>query len=153
MSEFYQRICDVAKQNLLENIDTLSEHRLYRHLSPDKGGIEYLASIKEKYIRHALAKLRLGSHNFIVERGRWQCPKVEFMNRICDVCKEIEDEFHIIFVCERFENIRRRYLPLVLSERPSMYKFISFLNCRTSNNLRKFGVFCHKVLIEYNKLL
>ena len=87
----------------------------------------------------------------MIERGRWQRPKVEFINRICGDCKVIEDEFHVVLQCKRFTELRKKYLPYKLYENPSMHFFIHFLNNASTSELRSLGIFCHKMFHEYNK--
>ena len=58
-----------------------------------------LVFLTEDYVRIALARLRLGSHNLMIERGRWEKPKRLFCDRLCEACNEIEDEYHVIFKC------------------------------------------------------
>ena len=86
----------------------------------------------------------------MVERGRWQRPKVEYQERMCEECRVIEDEYHIIVECKRFYSFRKRILPKFLIERPNMYKLITFINTTSVKNLKDFGLFCHKVLLYYN---
>ena len=150
ISEFSQRIHDIFLQTCHGDIQSVSDNRLYKYLGPVAERPLYLSEIKENHIRTAISKLRLGSHNFMIERGRWQCPKIDLSARTCDVCEELEDEFHIILKCKRFSNLRTKYLPKLLTDRPSMYMFINFLDTADGKNLKSFGIFCHKVLIEYN---
>ena len=87
----------------------------------------------------------------MVERGRWQRPKLEFEARLCSECDEIEDEFHVLLECNRFKNLRKKYLPSYLVAKPSMYKFIHFMNTMDGDNLRLFGILCNKILTFYNE--
>ena len=49
-------------------------------------------------LRSAFTKLRLSSHRFMVERGRWMKPKVQYIDRKCTLCNDndIQDEYHIV---------------------------------------------------------
>ena len=149
VSLFTQRVSDIFMQQNTENIYNVSEHRLYKQFLNTTISTEYLHTIKEKYIRVAITRFRLGSHNFMVERGRWQRPKLDFINRKCDLCLIVEDEYHISIECPRFETLRIRYLPRYLLVRPNMFKFINFINNVEGRNLKLFGIFCHKVLTDY----
>ena len=148
LSIFTQRINDISLQTCNENINNVSDHRLYKHLGVETAS--YLTKINERYLRNAIAKIRLGSHNFYNERGKWQCPKIEYTSRLCTECDEIEDEFHIILQCKRFNQLRKRYLPKELYERQSMYTFIDFINNVEGKQLKMFGLFCFKAMCEYN---
>ena len=48
---------------------------LYKFIKPTFCYEEYLSEISIIEHRRALTKIRLGSHNFLIERGRWNRPK------------------------------------------------------------------------------
>jgi hypothetical protein len=147
---FRNRINDIFLQKCQENIDNVSDNRLFKSL--DSECTYYLSEINDKHIRNAIAKIRLGSHNFMVERGRWQRPKLNYQLRLCTECNDIEDEYHILLMCPRFDNIRKQYLRREMFSRPSMYKFINFINTARENVLKRFGLMCFKILKEYDKM-
>ena len=150
LSIFENRIKDIFVQNNNASLVNLSEHRLYRYLGHSHELAKYLVLIKEKYIRIALTKLRLGSHNLMVERGRWTRPITDFNQRLCSECLEIEDEYHVVLRCRRFAILRKKYIPNSLVQKPSMFEFIKLINTEDENKLRKLGIFCHKAFNEYN---
>ena len=143
ISLFRQRVHDIYFQNNNAEINNVSNSRLYKHINVQCVNNSYLESIKEKYIRIALTKLRLGSHNFMIERGRWM--KLEIIDRQCLVCGKLDDEYHVITECMLFANWRSIFLPKWLYNKPSMYKLISFLDSVKYDDARKLGIFCHKV--------
>ncbi|MEW8548168.1 MAG: reverse transcriptase domain-containing protein, partial [Candidatus Thiodiazotropha sp.] len=53
-----------------------------------------------------LSKLRISSHDLLIERGRYFRPKVPRENRLCMTCNKIEDEEHFMIYCSRFSMIR-----------------------------------------------
>ena len=124
------RIQDQYIQYWNESIQSTSDHRLYKTIYTTFGLQKYLCDISISEHRKALTKIRLGSHNFLIERGRWNVPKLDFLQRKCETCNIIEDEFHCIFECTRFSD-QRKNLPNYLNKKPSMFKFISLLK---SNN-------------------
>ena len=58
--------------------------------------------------RNAITKIRLSSHNFAINTTNWY--NLPEDTKICKSFekKEIENEFHIIFSCNKYENIRRK---------------------------------------------
>ena len=108
----------------------MSVHRLYRHLEYN----DYLFTMPNNYIRIALTRLRLGSHHLSSERGRWN--KTEFHERKCIICDDVEDEYHFVLCCPRYHDLRSKYIPKTLYQRPSMFKFIEFLNCKDMLKLK-----------------
>ena len=75
----------------------------------------------------------------MVERGRWK--KLEYIDRICFQCNEIEDEYHVVMSCKRYDNLRKRYLPDSLYKKPSMYKIVNFINSNNLPNVKSLGLF------------
>ena len=147
---FKDRIQDIILQNINEDLEKISNNRLYKHIDHDFYGKDYLTEIKYNHLRIALSKLRLGSHNFMVERGRWTRPPLDHPNRICKECDELEDEMHIFFECTRYDLLRKQYLPSYLLKRPSMAKFIDYLHKAKGDDLLKLSVFIFKVFKHYD---
>ena len=125
MSEFRQRLYDVYKQEWRMQINETSQHRLYKHIKHDFYFEPYL-SIVNKELRVHISKLRLSSHLFLVERGRWGNRRLNIENRLCSLCNVREDEYHCMIECPRFVNERKGLLPVPLKNRPSMFEFINF---------------------------
>ena len=59
----------------------------------------YLDVIKDKYLCHALTKLRVSSHRLRIETGRYGSNRIERHERLCEVCTsgQVEDEYHFLF--------------------------------------------------------
>ena len=123
---------------------------MYKHIDHDFYGKDYLTAIKNNNLRIALSKLRLGSHNFMVERGRWARPPIDHPRRICKECNELDDDSHIFFECVRYGPLRNKYLPFYLLNRPSMAKFIDFLHTASGDDLMNLSIFIFKVFKEYD---
>ena len=147
LNVFKVRLTDTFWQENSSNINELSTNRLYRHL--DSGSFTYLYKFQNDFIRIALTKIRLGSHFFMVERGRLK--NLDYVDRICFQCNEIEDEYHILICCSKYEELRKKYLPKYLYNKPSMFKFVEFLNGQNEKMLRKLGLYVHHILKIYEK--
>ena len=65
----------------------------------------------DRRLREAISKVRMSSHLFYIERGRWGKPIIERVDRLCDVCNVIEDEKHCLLECPKYVNERRERLP------------------------------------------
>ena len=66
----------------------------------------YLSLVKNSKYRIALSKFRTSCHSLKVERGRYTNPITPLERRLCFVCREIEDEIHLIMHCQLFETER-----------------------------------------------
>ena len=144
---FKDRLIVSYWQENSSQIDSLSKNRLFRHLTTSS--YSYLKEMPNNFIRIAITKLRLGSHYFMIERGRWK--NLEYIDRLCIECNDIEDEFHVIMCCKKYADLRKKYLPTYLYEKPSMSKFLDFLNCNSAAKLKKLGLFLHFVFILYEQ--
>ena len=64
-----------------------------------------------------MARFKTSSHYLIVETGRWNNPKIPYMDRKCDLCDSgiIQDEKHVIFECTdpTLANIRTHYSSII----------------------------------------
>ena len=110
LSLFKQRVRDINIHNLSEQIANVSKSRLYKILNEATIiNNNYLCGIKEKYIRINITKFRLGSHNLMIERGRWT--NKELIDRECNLCGKLEDEYHAVIECPRYQEFRKRYIP------------------------------------------
>ena len=121
----------------------------FKRLDPPHSYKNYLTDIDEKHKRLALSKIRLGSHNFYIERGRWYKKKIT--ERLCPTCNTVEDEYHIFIECPDYHSLRKQYLPYTLLNRPSMYKFINYVNNLNKKDMYKFSTLCFKLLKKYDE--
>ena len=61
-------------------------------------------------LQFALSRLRLSSHRLEVETGRWARPNaISFEERHCTPCHLLEDEFHFVLECSRYNDLRTIY--------------------------------------------
>ena len=71
----------------------------------------------------------LWTHGLEVEIGRWKRPvKVAYAERKCRVCGVLEDEFHFLFECPIYVNLRAKYIKRYYYISPSMYKALFSLS-------------------------
>ena len=62
---------------------------------------------------------------------------------------KIEDEYHAVIECPRYQNFWNMYILNYLLIRPSMFKFIQNLNTDDPEELRRCGKFCHRLFKYY----
>ena len=66
----------------------------------------YLTQIKKPKYLIAFSRFRNGSHILEVERGRYTNPRTPREDRLCVVCKEVEDELHFLINCKLYQEER-----------------------------------------------
>ena len=73
-------------------------------------------------LRGMISRWRLSNHDLKIDLGRYSgIPREE---RVCDKCDVLENEQHVVFVCDRYREIRQRYQNIINKNRDIQ----SFLN-------------------------
>ena len=101
-------------------------------------------------LRKSLARLRLSSHNLCIETGRWTKPTpTPRDHRFCYFCKDVvEDDLHFLFVCPKYDHLRRLYIPTNISNISTDNSLIDTLNSLNLISIRKIAIFvlkCFKI--------
>lgn len=144
-----RRLEDIYKQEWNAQVCNTSEGRIYKFIKDTFEFENYLQM--PKHLRIAISKIRMSSHLFLIERGRWL--NIERQERKCQICQSIEDEYHLLVECPRFRDERKDYLPTYLKERPSMFNFVKFLKSKDESQIRLLGYLSYKLQKEYKKEL
>ena len=152
ISTFEKRLCDIYRQNWLSQVNLTSEGRLYKHIKMNFKLESYLF-MNNKAFRMAITKIRLSSHLFMIERGRWGSNSLARNERLCQICNCIEDEFHVLVECPIFNNERTGLLNKSLQQYPNVFNFYDYLNSENIEEQKKLGLLCLKIQIEYRKML
>ena len=97
-----------------------------------------------------MAKLRFSSNKLNIEIGRHN--KIDRQDRKCVRCNlnDIEDEFHFVFVCPDYINLRNAYIPKYYSNRPSVLKFIELVQTNNTYMLIQLSIYCIKAFALRN---
>ena len=128
-----QRLTDINFQDWQSRLDNSSRARFYRVIKPQKIYSNYLSVVVSKAHRIALTRFLLSSHSLHVETGRWNRPPTPPERRFCHICtSKIEDEFHMVFECQLYNELRARLIPRYYRQRPSMYKLVELSRARNS---------------------
>ena len=97
---------DSRKENYGNKLRTYRKFKIVYELEP------FLKTIKNSEHCKQLCRLRISNHSLMIEKGRHMRLLVE--DRLCKVCKVIEDEQHFISDCKINQNLRK-----------SLFKFLS----------------------------
>ena len=83
--------------------------------------------------------------------------RVERNERYCTYCDmhDLEDEYHFILICPRYNDIRQQYIKRYYCVNPSVIKFIELLNTTCKNVLKNLALYIklalsHRTAITYN---
>ena len=145
----------IYTQTCFSEIEKSNRCRLYRDIKEVHDTEFYLRQQCNCHLRQGLSKIRLSSHKFFVERGRWSKPKVEYIERLCTLCDQgdIEDEYHILMTCPHYLDLRVKFIKKQYYVRPSMHKFQKLLNTTCKRELFRLMTFIKFVFKDYNNCL
>ena len=90
--------------NTIKDLPKATSYNLFKFApTPEK----YISVIPNQKHKTALCRLRVSSHNLMIEKGRHARPKIERENRKCPICTQtVEDECHFILNCPLYDDNR-----------------------------------------------
>ena len=99
---------------------------------------KYLTVLPKKLAIN-IFRFRTGNHRLPIETGRWD--GTDLHDRKCTQChlNEVGDEFHYLFVCPQYQNIRKQLLSKYYINRPNMIKFGPLLSSDSENILKNLS--------------
>ena len=144
------RLIDTFLTEARVGIRNSSSLSLFKELDCKNEIAPYLTLLSNEKYRNALAKIRLSSHSLKIEAGRHN--DTSRANRKCPFCdlNDIEDEYHFIIICPLYSDLRKDYIPEYYIKRPSMYKFITLLECTSVKRLKNLATYVIKAMKQRN---
>lgn len=110
-----------------------------------KVNFEYEAylNILPSNLRFFISKIRMCSHPLRIHTGRYGVNRVERNERYCTYCDmhDLEDEYHFVLICPRYNDIRQKYIKRYYCVNPSVIKFIELLNTNCKNVLKNLALY------------
>lgn len=55
----------------------------------------------------------------------------------------MEDEYHFVMECQRYTELRKKYLSKYYWQRPSMFKFVDLINSNNKTYIKNLGTFVY----------
>ena len=107
MFSFKDSIVRMFTQRWRQDIESSSKLRTYSLKKYICVLNHIILNIKGNHLITAMARYRMSSHDFKIERGRYNNPITPINQRICTRCKsnEIDDEIHLLH-CNAMSNER-----------------------------------------------
>ena len=127
---FKSRYVDIFQQQWQINLDDSPKALFYRSIKSHHVFSSYLDKVNAQTHRIALTRLIVSSHKLRIETGRWTNPVTPREERFCPHCprNKIEDEYHFLFECILYNELRKRFIPTYYWKRPSMFKLVDLFN-------------------------
>jgi len=150
LRQFKQRVTDCMTQSWHEDINNSSRCDLYKQIKSLLEPEKYLSLNISHKLKSALARFRCSNHKFRIETGRHE--GIDRCDRNCTHCSEkfqiqaTDDEFHVFFVCHKFNDVRAQYLLNWYKGRNSRQDFHNLLVNQNPIVLRNLAQFIGKLM-------
>ena len=143
ISSFSQRLKDIYQQNWLEKLSLSTKCEYYLAVKTYINTEYYLSCVTVKKFRVSLARFRCSSHDLWIEKGRYFNIKRE--ERLCRSCSNnaVENEYHFLFICPLYNDLRIKYLNEYYYVHPTLDKFSSLLQCNNVNTIQNLAMFIY----------
>jgi len=106
LQDIKERVKLLFIQETNTRLNNLTRAVFYKHIYTT---FEYQYYLKKKSIykkyKSAMSRLRMSSHRFHMETGRWT--STDLTDRICSYCNTLENEFHFFFECNLYNDLRK----------------------------------------------
>ena len=105
----------------------------------------YLHCVTIRKFRRILAQFRVSAHSLEIERGRYS--GVARTDRICKIYQSsIEDQYHFVFICDIYKDLRVKYLPREYIISPSVFKFNKLFSDSNEQIQTKLALFLYHAM-------
>ncbi len=131
---------DIESTKQRVQISESSKRQTYVSLNPNLELHPVYSENVPEYERKSFTQIRLCSHHFKIETGRWS--RIEREMRLC-LCGEIQTENHVLCHCIHTEPLRQQYHNLVFSSSHDL------MNTKFTRDLVRY---CHIVKERIEKL-
>ena len=101
-----ERILKQYEYEWSHDIENNKKLNMYKCIKSEFGKEKYLHLIKNIHLRKSMSRLRISCHTLCIETGRHKKPPIPRDQRLCKVCKVLEDEPHFLVSCKKYEASR-----------------------------------------------
>ena len=137
-----QGMRDQFVQKWRNTISESSKLRLYCQIKRNFSFEYYLDVLLLSKFRNAFASLRLSCHYLEIESGRYIGLNRE--QRLCKFCRNaMEDEYHFVFICKEYHELRNQYIPQKYVRQPNMHKFTMIMATAKDNLIQNLASYIY----------
>ena len=135
--------CDI--QSIYSEIGTSDRLSYYLRLNPMFPTEYYIMNIRNREFRRYLCLLRLDELPIQTTIGRRQ--GLDKSLCFCRQCNkhEVEDLIHFLFICPRYEHLRKQFILPVFFDNPTFYSYKKLVCCKDHDillNVAKYVKHC-----------
>ena len=142
------RLKDIYDQSWANSVFTNSICLNYRAMTTQKSLKKYLINLPSQYM-FAVCKFKCANHKLPIVTGRYQGLDID--DRICTLCdtNEIGDEFHYLYKCTHFNDLRSRHLKRRYYTHPNMEKTKQLFNVTNKKEMLNLAKFIYQIVQHF----
>jgi len=141
------RITDIYVERWKNNIFESPKCYNYRMYKNDLIMEKYLLLLPLP-LRISFTRFRVANHKLPIEKGRFEnIPRHE---RKCSVCDVLGDEFHYLFMCPKFKDVRSLFLGKFYSTRVNVEKYKLLMSTSNIKRLCKIAKFAKYIMKDFS---
>ena len=155
ISEFRQRITDCMSQCWHNDMINSTRCDLYKNIKTMLNPERYVMINLPFNLKKSFARFRCSSHKLNIEVGRHRGIDREF--RTCTFCLTnlnitcVEDEYHVFFKCQKFEDARQNLLFSWYSGGTDSFHFYNLLKSENFLFIKRIAIFVAAILEATDK--
>lgn len=108
---------------------------VYKNFKTNFGLEKYITELPDVYV-FPMIRFRCSCHKLAIEVGRYKgIPKEERFCTWCDM-NEIGDEFHFVFQCPKFSELREKFVPQKYRLVKSMFSLCNLFQSKKASQLK-----------------
>ena len=149
---------NTTANNIIENDITERKNRLLNEETTriktyrDITNLEYNSALYNSFVndelRITITRWRLSCHKLRIETGRYTYPITPRDDRMCKICRTVEDESHALFHCPAHAFIRMKHFSLLCK-----YTTVNLLlNPQSSEDVIHVGTYIGEIEKNMQKL-
>ena len=142
------RLKDIYDQKWAESVFNNSICLNYRAMTTQKKLKGYLLNLPSQYM-FSLCKFKCANHKLPIVTGRYEGTPID--DRICPLCdtNEIGDEFHYLYKCSYFTDLRSRCLKRRYYTRPNMEKTEQLFNVTNKKEVLNLAKLIYQIIQHF----
>lgn len=149
---FKQRLHDQFVQNWSSRLEESSRASFYSSVSSFQFQ-NYLNLVKVKKYRNAIARLKCSSHRLEIESWRWHKPIRKLIDeRLCTNCNVVENDYHFLFECCLYNDLRIQYMDSYFYTNPNQLKLKQLFQGTHEKQVIDLAMFIQKTFTLRNSL-
>jgi hypothetical protein len=153
LNKFTIRLRDQYIQSWRETINHSPKLSVYKHIKSSYSHERYLDILCIRKYRHCYSQFRSGYHELEIEKGRYS--NIPIHERICKVCnsKQVETEYHFVFICPMFKDLRARFIPRKFLINPNVMKLHILMSSRNETYIKDLASYIYLAFVRRKELL